>query len=229
MVERHLLAQLAAIPVADANVCMYGSVGALGGQPPRATWPLRHEKRFDKYGLTVQPEKTRLIPFRRPPTRPAPSGQPPADPPGTFDLLDSAHYWACSRKGSWVVKRKTAPSRFTRAVTKTAKWCQIHRHHPIAEQHQTLSQKLRGHFAYYGITGNSLALARFRQVVQGVWWKRLGRRRGGNRPTWAKFLQFEQRWLLPIALHSVCRVRSQGVTEEPYAVIPHVRVGGSLG
>jgi hypothetical protein len=62
--------------------------------------------------------------------------------------------------------------------------------------------------------GNSIGLARFRQAVQRVWWEWLGRRRGGNRPTWAKFLQFEQRWPLPppIALHSVCRVRSKGVT-----------------
>ena len=164
--------------------------------------------------LTVHPEKTRLIPFRRPSAEPARKGPPPTEPPGTFDLLGFAHYWARSRKGSWVVKRKTAPSRFTRAVTKIAQWCQIHRHDPIAEQHQTLSQKLRGHFAYYGITGNSIGLARFRQAVQRVWWEWLGRRRGGNRPTWAKFLQFDQRWPLPppIALHSVCRVRSKGVT-----------------
>ena len=171
-------------------------------------------KRFDKYGLTVHPEKTRLVPFRRPPPRPAREGQPPAEPPGTFDLLGFAHYWARSRKGNWVVKRKTAPSRFTRAVTKIAQWCRIHRHRPIAEQHQTLSQKLRGHFAYYGITGNSIGLARFREVVLRVWWEWLGRRRGGNRPTWAKFLQFERRWPLPppITVHSVCRQRSEGVT-----------------
>ena len=164
--------------------------------------------------LTVHPEKTRLIPFRRPPSGPARKGQPPAEPPGTFDLLGFTHYWARSRKGMWVVKRKTAPSRFTRAVTKIAQWCHIHRHHPIAEQHQTLCQKLRGHFAYYGITGNSIALARFRQAVLRVWWEWLGRRRGGNRPTWAKFLQFERRWPLPppITFHSVCRKRSEGVT-----------------
>jgi len=118
------------------------------------------------------------------------------------------------RKRASVVKHKTAPSRFTRAVKKIAQWCRIHRHRPIAEQHQTLSQKLRGHFAYYGITGNSIALARFREAVQRVWWEWLGRRRGGNRPSWAKFLQFEQRWPLPppIAVHSVCRLRSEGVT-----------------
>ena len=135
-----------------------------------------------KYGLTVHPEKTRLVPFRRPPAQPARKGQPPAEPPGTFDLLGFTHYWARSRKGTWVVKRKMARSRFTRAVTKIAQWCRINRHQPIAVQHQTLSQKLRGHFAYYGITGNSITLARFRQAVQRVWWEWLGRRRGGNRP-----------------------------------------------
>ena len=103
---------------------------------------------------------------------------------------------------------------FVIGFTREDEWCRLHRHHPIAEQHQTLSQKLRGHFAYYGITGNSIRLARFRQAVQRVWWEWLGRGRGGNRPTWAKFLQFEQRWPLPppIATRSVCRVRSEGVT-----------------
>jgi hypothetical protein len=81
----------------------------------------------------------------------------------------------------------------------------------LAEQRQTLSQKLCGHFAYYGITGNSIGLARFWQAVQRVWWEWLGSRRGGNRPTCAKFLQFEQRWPLPIAMHSVYRQRSKGV------------------
>jgi RNA-directed DNA polymerase len=171
-------------------------------------------KRFGKYGLTLHPDKTRLVAFRRPSAKPVPKGRPPAESPGTFDLLGFTHYWARSRKGTWVVKRKTAPSRFTRAVTKVAQWCRIHRHRPIAEQHRTLCQKLRGHFAYYGITGNSIALARFREVVARTWWKWLGRRRGGNRPTWAEFLRFQRRWPLPppVAIHSVCRVRSEGIT-----------------
>ncbi len=44
----------------------------------------------------------RLIPFRRPPAEPARKGQSPVEPPGTFDLLGFAHYWARSRKGTWV-------------------------------------------------------------------------------------------------------------------------------
>ena len=53
------------------------------------------------------------------------------------------------------MKRKTSTSRFRRGLQALSRWCQINRHQPLATQHQTLSQKLMGHFAYYGITGNS--------------------------------------------------------------------------
>ena len=144
-------------------------------------------KRFGKYGLTIHPDKTRLVPFRRPPYSSSPKGGPDGDRPGTFDLLGFTHYWSRSRKGNWVVKRKTAASRFTRAVRKIAQWCRLNRHRPIAEQYQILSQKMRGHYAYYGITGNSIALSRFREEVSRVWRKWLVRRKRGNRPPWSWF------------------------------------------
>jgi RNA-directed DNA polymerase len=171
-------------------------------------------KRFGKYGLTIHPEKTRLAPFRRPPLRESPHGEPPKPPPETFDLLGFTHYWARSRKGNWVVKRKTAPSRFTRAVRTIAQWCRFNRHRPVAEQHQTLNQKLRGHYAYYGITGNYIALQRFREEVRRLWWKWLGRRKSGNRLSWSWFARLQQRYPLlnAAAIHSVCRLRSKGVT-----------------
>jgi len=170
-------------------------------------------KRFDRYGLTIHPDKTRLVPFRRPPLRPTRTGGPSTAGPGTFDLLGFTHYWARSRKGNWVVKRKTAASRFTRAVRTVAQWCRNHRHRPIPEQHQTLCQKLRGHYAYYGITGNSIALARFREEVRRLWWKWLGRRRSGNRPSVSWFVRLLGRYPIPnaVAVHSVCRRRSEGV------------------
>ena len=171
-------------------------------------------KRFGKYGLTLHPEKTRLVPFRRPPHRSSPRGGPDGDRPGTFDLLGFTHFWARSRKGNWVVKRKTAASRFTRAVRRIAHWCRMHRHRPIREQHRRLSQKLRGHYAYYGITGNSPALGEFRDAVQHAWGTWLRRRRRKNRPAWSWFARLRQRYRLPsaVAVHSVCRVRSKGTT-----------------
>jgi hypothetical protein len=68
-------------------------------------------KRFGKYGLAIHPDKTRLVPFQRPPHNPPPGGA--VARPGTFDLLGFTHFWARSQKGAWVVKRKTSSSRFT--------------------------------------------------------------------------------------------------------------------
>lgn len=171
-------------------------------------------KRFEKYGLTVHPEKTHLVDFSQPPHDGHPRGGPDGDRSGTFDLLGFTHFWARSRKGNWVVKRKTAKSRFTRAVRTIAQWCRNHRHRPIAEQHVILSQKMLGHYAYYGITGNSYALNRFREEVQRVWRKWLARRNSKNRPPWDWFHRLRERYRLPygIALHSVCRRRSEVTT-----------------
>lgn len=164
-------------------------------------------KRFAKYGLTLHPEKTRLVRFRKPPRRPTGKSRAGNDGPETFDLLGFAHYWGLSRKGSWVVKRKTAPNRFTRAVRSTSQWCRKNRHQSITEQHHTLSQKLRGHFAYYGITGNSRALSRFRYEVIDVWRKWLARRKRADRYPWARFERLLEHYPLPraVAVHSVCR------------------------
>ena len=79
-------------------------------------------KRFGKYGLTLHPEKTQLVDFRRP-RRPGKrtSGQ-------SFDMLGFTHFWGKSRKGHWVVKRKTAKGRFSRAVKRIGRWCRTNRH-----------------------------------------------------------------------------------------------------
>lgn len=141
-------------------------------------------KRCSRFGLTLHPEKTRLVPFMRPPAdRPGGTGS-PVPPSGTFDFLGFTHYWGLSRQGFWVVKRQTAKDRFGRALRSIALWCRSHRHLPIGVQHHTLSQKLRGHFAYFGLPGNGQALQRLRYEVTRVWRKWLLRRRRGGRGSW---------------------------------------------
>src|SRR5258708_1524655 len=165
-------------------------------------------KRFEKYGLTIHPDKTRLVPFERPSNASKETNSGSRTPPGTFDLLGFMHYWARSRTGTWVVKRKTSTSRFSRGLKALSEWCRINRHQPMREQHRTLSQKLRGHFAYYGITGNAMGLGRFRTAATGIWKRWLSRRgRRGGRMTWDKLNRFLKRYPLPpaIAIHSVCR------------------------
>jgi len=101
-----------------------------------------------------------------------------------FDTLGLTHYWAKSRKGRWVVKRKTAKKRLKRAIGRIAEFCRAHRHDPIAKQHKELNAKLRGHYEYYGVTGNIRALRSFwhRTAAQWrVWLNRRSYRAGMNR------------------------------------------------
>ncbi len=147
-------------------------------------------KRFEKYGLTIHPDKTRLVPFERPSDASTGTRSEARTAPGTFDLLGFMHYWARSRKGTWVVKRKTSTSRFRRGLKALSEWCRINRHQPMRGQHRTLSQKLRGHFAYHGITGNSV-LAGFRTAATWIWKRWLSRRRRrGGRMTWDRLNRF---------------------------------------
>ena len=95
-----------------------------------------------------------------------------------------------------------------------AQWCRLNRHQPLPAQHQTLSQKLRGHFAYFGITGNSCALSRFRGAVVHIWKKWLARRRRRGFLSWTVFDRLLRRYPLPpaVAIHSACRRVGQAVT-----------------
>jgi RNA-directed DNA polymerase len=153
-------------------------------------------KRFGKYGLTLHPEKTRLVEFRRPDRRPPDEG---GGRPGTFDLLGFTHHWALSRQGKWVVKQRTARDRFSRALRRVADWCRRNRHLKVEQQWRTLSQKLRGHFEYFGITGNWRALGRFYRGVQRVWRKWLSRRSQRARMPWDRFRKLLARYPLPTA------------------------------
>jgi group II intron reverse transcriptase/maturase len=142
-------------------------------------------KRFGKYGLTLHPEKTRLVNFSSPTGAPKKEDQEP--PPGTFDFLGFTHYWGTSQKGNWVVKRKTAKDRFTRALKAVSKWCRKHRHEPITEQWQELRCKLSGHKAYYGLIGNAPMLSRFVLGTKRIWKKWLSRRSNESYLTWEQF------------------------------------------
>jgi group II intron reverse transcriptase/maturase len=161
-------------------------------------------KRFGKYGLCLHPDKTRLVRFRPPPGRKGPGSDGPAGP-SSFDLLGFTHFWGRSRRRHWVVKRKTASGRFGRALRRISEWCRKVRHWPIVEQHKGLCRKLQGHYGYYGITGNSQALRRFRYEVERIWRRWLGMRSWHARRSWEWFHGLLKRHPLPpaIAVHSV--------------------------
>jgi group II intron reverse transcriptase/maturase len=156
-------------------------------------------KRLGKYGLQLHPDKTRLVAFR-PPGEGSPGGR-------CFDLLGFTHYWGRSRKGRWIIKRKTAKGRLARAVHRVGQWCRYHRHGPVPEQHAALARQLVGHYAYYGITGNARALWRFQRQVERCWRKWLSRRCNRSGMDWERFHRLLIRYPLPPprVVHSIYR------------------------
>jgi group II intron reverse transcriptase/maturase len=155
------------------------------------------QKRFGRFGLSLHPEKTRLVDFRRPKqtthegTRRQDSG------PGVFDLLGFTHYWGKTQQGGLAVKRKTAKDRFGRSLRRAAQWCRSNRHLPIRIQYQNLARKLQGYYQYYGIIGNRQALTRFLYEVKRVWRKWLDRRSQKRSMPWERFIRLLDRYPLP--------------------------------
>jgi len=157
-------------------------------------------KRFGKYGLTLHPDKTRMVAFRRPDRVDSDEDQ-----PGTFNFLGFTHYWGQSRrpvaKGGrlrrgWFAMRRTAKDRLSRALRRLSEWCRWHRHDPLNTQHRMLARKLQGHYGYYGITGNFLALAKVFRATARIWYRALARR-SQQRLSWATMRRILKRFPLP--------------------------------
>jgi RNA-directed DNA polymerase len=149
-------------------------------------------KRFARFGLSLHPQKTVLIKFRKPTTH---KGS--ADGNGTFDFLGVTHYWTKSRRGYWVIKRKTARKRLRRTKKSLWRWCRANRHLPLKVQYRKLCQKLRGHFQYYGIRGNYRLLDEVRQHAEEAWRYWLSRRSRKRAISWEKFQKLKAMFGLP--------------------------------
>jgi group II intron reverse transcriptase/maturase len=135
-------------------------------------------KRFGKYGLTLHPDKTRLVAFKRPDRMERKrGGDDGPDKPGTFNFLGFTTLWGRSfSTGKWVVKMQTASDRFRRALKSIVQWCKANRHAPLLEQQQALNRKLRGHYGYYSRRGNSKGCWKLYDQVQQQWRRWLRRR-----------------------------------------------------
>ena len=146
-----------------------------------------------KYGLSLHPDKTRLLPFRRPPKQQG-SGKGEA----TFDFLGFTLHWARARTGRWGMWCKTRSASLRRAIASIYDWCRRHRHLPIPAQHEALARRVRGHYNYFGVSGNFRSLLNFAEAVRRAWHKWLRRRSQRNRLTWERYTELLlHRWPLP--------------------------------
>lgn len=159
----------------EVYIVRYADDAVIGFENHQDAVRLRAElvNTLSAYGLSLNEAKTQLVRFSRhdPPSGPGRSG--------TFDFLGLTHIAGRDRKGRYLVKRKTAKRRLQRSLTTLKQWCRHHRHQPLAWQHEVLSAKLQGHYAYYGVRGNLASLAKMRHAVW-CYWRRSLRRRSQN-------------------------------------------------
>ena len=152
-------------------------------------------ERLAKFGLQLHEGKTRLIQFGR--FAEANRRRFGAGRPETFAFLGFTHYCGTTRNGRFIVQRKTERRRMVAKLKELRQMMKWRRHVPVRIQHTWLSAVLRGHYAYYGITGNSRALGQFREQVQLAW--RWVLRRRGQRPhlPWDRFNRLLSVYPLP--------------------------------
>ena len=173
-------------------------------------------KRFAKYGLTMHPQKTRLIDFR-----PPAAGQ--ADrQPRSFSFLGFTFYWGRSLKGRLVPKVKTDRQRLSRALKGIAEWCRKHRHTPVKDQQKQLAKKVSGHIDYYGVSHNTRSLEGFQQGVERIWHKWLNRRGSPRLITWTKLSKWLIRgpWPVPRIKHHLFEAAKPPVRKPKQLKLP---------
>lgn len=149
-------------------------------------------QRMARFGLTIHPTKTRLMPYR-------PPDDPTAPPPGRFDFLGFTHSWGRSRRGYWTQKRETAAKRFTRAMNEMRALLKNIRHTRVREQAVTLRRVMSGHFEYYGIRWNANGINAFAYWTRKAWFQQLNRRSQRRSLTWKAFNRLLARYPLPPA------------------------------
>lgn len=149
-------------------------------------------QRMAEYGLRLHPEKTRLVPFERPP-----EGQDGGKGPGTFDFLGFTLLWQKTRKGHWGQNFRTRKARLQRAKSALDDFCRCHRHLTVREQHASLCRRIRGHFNYFGVNGNLDSITRLVKAAERIWYRWLRRRSNRTRLNWRRFGDLLRAFPLP--------------------------------
>jgi hypothetical protein len=150
------------------------------------------EQRLGRFGLTLHPDKTRLLPFECPP-----QAQQSGKGPAPFDFLGFTCYRAHSRKGYWRMWCKTRRASLRRAKQAIYDWGRRHRHQPVEAQHAALGRRLRGHCNDCGVSGHLQSLRHLVEATQRAWDKWRCRRSQRKRLTWARLTDLLRQKPLP--------------------------------
>ncbi len=153
------------------------------------------KQRLSKFGLALHEDKTRLLMFGR--FAAERRAERKLGRPETFDFLGFTHYCDKTRNGRFIVRRKTQRKRMIRKLKDLRREAWRRMHIPVKDQWRWLSAVLRGHYAYYGLTGNYRAMKRFLQEVEALWQRALARRSQKARMFGPRFFKLLRRFPLP--------------------------------
>jgi RNA-directed DNA polymerase len=157
----------------------------------------RHEldERLFRFGLEISPEKTKTIEFG---SFAEAKAKKRGGKAATFDFLGFTHYCSRSRNGRhFRMKRVTSHKKFTAKIRMFRDWLKASRTLPTDELMDKVASKLRGHFAYYGVTDNSKGISRFAYEIESLLFKWLNRRGKRGCMNWEKFNLFLKKFPLP--------------------------------
>lgn len=147
-------------------------------------------ERFAKFDLELHPEKTRVISFGRYEREDAKRQNRRAN---SFDFLGFTHYCDTSRKGKFIVGRKTSCKKFRMKCKQMNHWLRkIRNYRQVKEWWPILQAKLRGHYQYYGVSGNMRSLQRFYSLTLRMtlkWLNRRSQRKSFNGETFEIYLK----------------------------------------
>lgn len=153
------------------------------------------EKRVAKFGLEISPEKTKIIEFGPIAGIKAKRN---GGKPETFDFLGFTHYCSRTRDGKrFRMKRRTSRKKYTLAIRKLTEWVKANRTLPTRELMEKVAAKMKGHYAYYGVTDNSQAIRLYAYEVQRNLFKWMNRRGKRGCMNWEKFNLLLKKFPLP--------------------------------
>jgi len=166
------------------------------------------KERLAKYGLRIAEEKTKSVEFGR---RIWKCSKGTGEKVPTFDFLGFTHYCTGSRRGKFIVGHKTSKKRLAGALRKTKEWLKkVRNMYRLREWWPTLKAKLRGHYNYFGISGNMRCLKQFYAMVKSMVFKWINRRSQKKSMTWEKYLSYLEWNPLPMPkiYHSIYTLSS---------------------
>ena len=157
-------------------------------------------ERLQGFALTLHPEKTRLLEFGR--HAAANRKQLGLGKPETFDFLGFTFISGKSRRGAFLVHRKTRRDRMRAKLKEIKEELRRRMHRPIPEQGSWLRQVVAGFFGYHAVPTNFRALLVFHAHVKQLWYRTLRRRSQRDRTTWDQMLTLADEFLpQPRILH----------------------------